>query len=216
MKAPMRTYKVLAWLLHYPQADWLPALSELEAALYDERRGNRHARERVQPLLGFLRATPLIEAQAHYVDIFDREPVHALYLYEHLFGESRARGAALVELLAHYRHCGLELDCNELPDYLPVFLEFLSLLPRREARRHLRPVAGVLRLLGRRLGQAQTPYAGVLEALNRLTPLGAAKAEPEPPRPMEQLLEREGRCAQGTEPLLTPESIARASNDPPR
>lgn len=216
MKAPLRTYKVLAWLLRYPEADWLPALPELEAALHNERRSNRHARKHVHPLLSFLREAPLIEAQAHYVGIFDREPTHALYLYEHLFGESRARGTALVELLAHYRHRGLELDCNELPDHLPVFLEFLSVLPRREARRHLRPVAGVLRLLGRRLEQAETPYAGVLEALNRLIPLGASQTAPEPPRPMDQLLERRGCSAQGAEPLLTPESIVRASSDPTR
>lgn len=212
----MKTYKVLALLLRYPEADWLPALPEMEAALTEERRSNRHAAARVRPLFEFLRKTPLIEAQTHYVDVFDREPAHALYLYEHLFGESRARGTAMVELLAHYRHHDLELDCDELPDYLPVFLEFLSLLPRRESRRHLRPVAGVLRSLGRRLEQAETPYAVVLEALNRLIPRGASDAAPEPPRPMEQLLERRGRSAEGTEPLLTPDAIARAAGDPQR
>lgn len=212
----MKTYKALALLLHYPEAGWLAALPEVEAALNEERRGNRRAGEHVRPLVEFLRDTPLIEAQAHYVEIFDRQPAHALYLYEHLFGESRARGTAMVELLSHYRHHDLELDCDELPDYLPVFLEFLSLLPRREARRHLRPVAGVLRALGRRLEQAETPYAAVFAALNRLIPRGASDAAPEPPRPMEQLIERRGRSAEGAEPLLTPDAIARASGDPPR
>jgi nitrate reductase delta subunit len=205
----MKTYKVFALLLRYPETEWLDALPELEAGLREERRRNRAAAERVEPLLAFLRATPLLDAQVHYVEIFDRRPAHALYLYEHLFGESRARGNALVELLAHYRQSGLELDCDELPDYLPVFLEFLSVLPRREARRHLGPVAGVLRSLQHRLEQARTPYASVLAGLNRLIARGAEHKTPEPPRPMDRLMEHRGRGPDGAEPLLTPKDMAR-------
>src|SRR5699024_5232487 len=128
----MKTYKVLALLLHYPEKEWLDALPEMETALHDERRANRGALNRLRPLFEFLRETPLIEAQMHYVETFDRQPKHALYLYEHLFGESRARGTALVDLLKHYREHELELDSDELPDYLPIFLEFLSLLPRKD------------------------------------------------------------------------------------
>lgn len=207
----MRTYKVAALLLRYPDADWLAELPQLEWALEEERRANHHAAESIAPLLRFLEG-PLLESQVHYVEIFDRQPKHGLYLYEHLHGESRGRGTAMVELLERYRRHGLELDCDELPDHLPVFLEFLSLLPRRQARRELRPVAKVLRLLARRLGQAQSPYAGVLEALARLAPRGAADETVEPARPMEQLLEREGRSAQGEEPLLTPEKLVPVSS----
>lgn len=202
----MKTYKVAALLLRYPEADWLSELPQLEHALGEERRVNHHAAEAVAPLLRFLEG-PLLESQVHYVETFDRQPAHGLYLYEHLHGESRARGTAMVELLARYRQHGLELDCDELPDHLPVFLEFLSLLPRRQARRELRPVAGVLRLLARRLADAKSPYAGVIEGLARLAPRGAADDAVRPSRPMEQLLEREGRSAQGDEPLLTPERL---------
>ncbi|MGH8229761.1 MAG: nitrate reductase molybdenum cofactor assembly chaperone, partial [Steroidobacteraceae bacterium] len=128
-------------------------------------------------------------------------------LFEHLHGESRARGTAMVELLERYRQHGLELDCDELPDHLPVFLEYLSLLPRRQARRELGPVAGVLRLLARRLASAQSPYAGVLEVLVRCAPRGAANEAVPPSRPMEQLIEREGLAADGREPLLTPQAL---------
>ena len=179
--------------------------------LEEERRANHHAAEVIAPLLRFLEG-PLLECQVHYVDTFDRQPKHGLYLYEHLHGESRARGTAMVELLERYRRHGLELDCDELPDHLPVFLEFLSLLPRREARRELRPVAGVLRLLAERLAQAKSPYAAVLETLTRLAPRGAANEAVQPSRPMEQLLEREGRSAQGEEPLLTPEKLVPVSS----
>jgi nitrate reductase delta subunit len=207
----MRTYKVAALLLRYPEADWLAELPQLHWALEEERRANHQAADVIAPLLGFLDG-PLLECQMHYVETFDRQPKHGLYLYEHLHGESRARGTAMVELLERYRRHGLELDCNELPDHLPVFLEFLSLLPRRQARRELRPVAGVLRLLAQRLAGADSPYASVLEALTRLAPRGAANEAVQPSRPMEQLLEREGRSAQGEEPLLTPEKLVPVSS----
>ena len=207
----MKTYKVAALLLRYPEADWLTELAELQWALEEERRANRQAAHTVAPLLKFLEG-PLIESQVHYVETFDRQPAHGLYLFEHLHGESRARGTAMVELLGRYRRYGLELDGDELPDHLPVFLEFLSLLPRRQARRELRPVAGVLRLLGRRLGEVKSPYASVFEALVRMAPRGAAEQAVQPSRPMEQLLEREGRSAQGEEPLLTPEKLVPVSH----
>lgn len=202
----MKTYKVAALLLRYPEADWLQELSQLAWALEEERRPNHRAADTMAPLFHFLEG-PLIESQMHYVETFDRTPAHGLYLFEHLHGESRERGNAMVALLERYRQHGLELDCNELPDHLPVFLEFLSILPRRQARAELRPVASVLRLLAQRLGQAQSPYASVLEALVRLAPRGAANEAVRPSRPMEQLLEREGRSAQGDDPLLTPEKL---------
>jgi len=207
----MKTYKVAALLLRYPEADWLTESSQLAWALEEERRPNHRAADTMAPLFRFLEG-PLIESQMHYVETFDRTPAHGLYLFEHLHGESRTRGTAMVELLERYRQHGLELDCNELPDHLPVFLEFLSLLPRRQARRELRPIAGVLRLLARRLADAKSPYAAVFDSLARMAPRGATEEAVQPSRPMEQLLEREGRSAQGEEPLLTPEKLVPVSS----
>ncbi|HYW04029.1 MAG TPA: nitrate reductase molybdenum cofactor assembly chaperone [Gammaproteobacteria bacterium] len=203
----MKSYRALALLLRYPQPEWLEALDEVEALLHAERHRNRRALSRVAPLIALLRRTPLLELEAAYVETFDRQPRHALYLYEHLFGESRARGTGMVELLERYRRAGLALDCDELPDYLPVFLEYLSELPAREARRELGPVAGVLRLLARRLAEAESPYAGVLSALDRLAQGRAPRRAPESPRPMERLVQRVGYTDSGREPLLTPESM---------
>jgi nitrate reductase delta subunit len=207
----VKTYKVASLLLRYPEAEWIAELPALREALDEERRFNHRAAERVAPLLERLRG-PLLEAQAHYVDTFHRPPAHGLYLFEHLHGEARARGTALVELLERYRAHGLELDCDELPDHLPVFLEFLSLLPKRQARHELRPVASALRLLARRLEEAESPYAGVFDVLTRLAPRGAANEAPQPQRAMEQLLEREGRSPDGREPLLTPEVLVPLSS----
>lgn len=207
----MKTYKAAALLLRYPEADWLAELDEVQQALEEERRFNHRAAERLAPLIAFLRG-PLVAVQTHYVETFDRQPAHGLYLFEHLHGESRARGSAMVGLLERYRRHGLELDCDELPDHLPVFLEFLSTLAPREARRELRATAGVFGLLARRLDAAGSPYAHLLEVLSRLAPRARREEAPRPSRDMERLLEREGRSPQGEEPLLTPEVLVPLSS----
>lgn len=205
----MKSYRAFAVLLRYPHRHWLAALDEVEAVLHAERWRNRLALPQIKPLLVYLRTTPLLVLEEHYVEVFDRQPRHALYLYEHLHGESRARGNAMVELLKKYRETGLELDCDELPDHLPVFLEFLSELPARAARRELGPVAGVFGLLARRLAEAKTPYAGVLTAVERLAHRGATRNEPKSPHPMEALMQDTGHAETGQEPLLTPDAVMR-------
>lgn len=199
----MKTYKVLSLLLHYPEAAWLEELPQMRHVLREERRQNRRAAERLEVLLQWL-AGPLLSLQMQYVETFDRQPGHALYLYEHLYGESRLRGTAMLDLLSRYQDRGLALQGNELPDYLPVFLEFLSTQPPRAARRELRRVGSAVRLLEERLTAASSPYAAVFMVLARLTPAGLASAVPAP-RPMEQLLAQQGRSADGREPLLIPE-----------
>jgi nitrate reductase delta subunit len=107
----------------------------------------------------------LYEAQARYVDLFDRTRSLSLQLYEHVHGESRDRGQAMVELLKLYSSRGLELTAKELPDHLPVFLEFLSMLPTDEAAALLGEAAHVLEALRERLKKRRSPYARVFDIL---------------------------------------------------
>src|SRR5579884_3049088 len=104
----MRTYKVAALLLRYPEPEWLAELPQLEWVLEEERRANHHAAQVMAPLFKSLEGS-LLESQVQYVETFDRQPKHGLYLYEHLHGESRERGTAMVALLERYRQHGLEL-----------------------------------------------------------------------------------------------------------
>lgn len=164
----MRSYKALAILLSYPQPQWLEALGEVNAVLRGETLRNRGAVRRVAPLMAHLRSASVIEAQTHYVEMFDNTPEHSLHLFEHLHGESRDRGQAMVALLGEYRSHGLQLSCRELPDHLPVYLEFLAQLPARDAARRLGEFTPVLALLAARLADAQSPYAVALQALTRL------------------------------------------------
>lgn len=167
----MSTIKILATLLHYPD-DRLQAHSDdLIAALDDEGLINGARRAAVVAFIERLRGDEILDLQAEYVETFDRGRARSLYLYEHVHGESRDRGQAMVELTQVYRAHGFEITASELPDYLPLFLEFLSSQPLEEAIGWLEDVGHVLQLLHARLVERASPYAVVLEPLVRLAGL---------------------------------------------
>ena len=111
---------------------------------------------------------PLLDKQAEWCEVFDRGRATSLLLFEHVHAESRDRGQAMVDLLAQYEKAGLVLDCRELPDHLPLYLEYLSILPEAEAREGLQNVAPILALLGGRLKQRDTPWYLMFDALLNL------------------------------------------------
>jgi nitrate reductase delta subunit len=149
------SYRALAALLSYPDP-------ELIAALPDIRRA---APAVVAKLLDELESEPLHVLQERYVALFDRSRALSLHLFEHVHGESRDRGQAMVDLARTYAARGWRVAGNELPDYLPAFLEFISLLPRDEGRDVLSETGDVLRALGERLAERGSQYALVFAAL---------------------------------------------------
>ena len=208
----MQSFKVFAVLLNYPQEDWLAALPELEEALAAEEDANGAACAALAPLCAVLRAGPLIHLQEEYVATFDRNPSHSLHLYEHIHGESRERGPALVRLMEEYNKLGLEIAEAELPDYLPLFLEFLSLLPQEQALVFLGEAVHVIAAVGRKLADNGSPYALVMRQLEALSPV-AAEALSEPPvKDMDEAMELFGSGADGLEPLLKPRPEASVVN----
>jgi nitrate reductase delta subunit len=126
--------------------------------------------ENVCALLGHLHCTPQLEAESAYIEAFDRGRSTSLYLFEHIHGESRDRGQAMVRLLMRYRMHGLDLDTKELPDYLPLFLEFLSTCRPEQARKYLSEVIDIVDQLASRLRQRGAGYAAVLEAIGSIVP----------------------------------------------
>jgi len=92
----MKTFKVISMLLMYPESDWLSALPEMHAALLDEAGFNGNATARLAPLFDLLHESELIALQENYVATFDRNPSHSLHLFEHIHGESRDRGSAMI------------------------------------------------------------------------------------------------------------------------
>jgi nitrate reductase delta subunit len=161
-------YRALARLLTYPTAELQAVAPAIADALDREARIPAPVRRALRRLARDIAEADLYEAQERYVWLFDRTRSISLNLYEHVHGESRDRGQAMVALLELYRSKGLELSANELPDHLPVFLEFLSILPPDEAASLLGEAAHVLVAIGGRLHKRGSGYRAVFGALAAL------------------------------------------------
>jgi len=157
--------KACAALLSYPDAALQDALAEIRAIVDAERRLGRREQAGRHGLITMLASDDLIDAQERYVALFDRGRTTSLNLYEHVHGDSRDRGQAMIDLMQIYERAGLELSTRELPDHLPVLLEFLATRPFDEVREMLRDCAHLLRHIGNALLERRSPYAAVLAAL---------------------------------------------------
>ncbi|WP_018077139.1 nitrate reductase molybdenum cofactor assembly chaperone [Thiobacillus denitrificans] len=200
----MKTFKIVSILLMYPESDWLSALPEMHAALVDEAGVNGNAATRLAPLFDLLNESELIALQENYVATFDRNPSHSLHLFEHIHGESRDRGSAMIDLLEEYWKYDFDASASELPDYVPLFLEFLSLLPAREALELLGDAVHVLAAIGRKLDANGSPYATAFQLLEALSPVTAQELVEPPVRDMDEAMEMFGPSADGVEPLMNP------------
>jgi nitrate reductase delta subunit len=171
----MISFRVLSALLSYPVPELGAEAAEAERILRREGLlGDRHL-EAVCDFIRNLSRTPQLELESAYIDAFDRGRSTSLYLFEHIHGESRDRGQAMVKLLMRYRMRGLELQSGELPDFLPIFLEFLSTCAPKEARKHLAEVADIVASIGRRLRERGAAHAALLEAIASLVPEDVAQ-----------------------------------------
>lgn len=165
----MKTFKALSALLSYPSEDLTAAIPAIDALLHEEGLLGPRRMQDLAPLLHELAQNDLYELQERYVLLFDRSRTLSLNLFEHVHGESRDRGGAMVDLLETYRAGGFDLVGSELPDHLPVLLEYLSTLPLDQARAMLADAGHILTALEERLIRRDTPYAAVLTALVGLT-----------------------------------------------
>lgn len=162
MKLTLRT---LSALLGYPSAELLAHIPELRLTLGEEGVLAPSVLAAVAPLLGRLERSDLLEAQSEYTDLFDRSRALSLHLFEHVHGEGRDRGQAMIDLAHQYAELGLMLDTEELPDFLPVFVEAASCLPPEEAQEMLAQPVHVFAALEERLRERGSDYAGVMAAL---------------------------------------------------
>ena len=191
----MISFKALGALLDYPTAELQAAADEIEQALAEERAIPAAELEEVRALIERLRRSDIMDLQEYWIGLFDRSKRLALHLYEHSYGESRDRGQAMVNLALTYRMNGFELSAAEMPDYLPLFLEFLSVIPEVHARRYLTQAIEIVEALRIRLEDRDSTYAALLTALVSLASRQADDAEveailasePQDPQDLEQL-----------------------------
>jgi nitrate reductase delta subunit len=166
MKMTLRT---LAVLLGYPSAELQAHAKELREALCSEGMLAAADRVRLEPLLRSLETDDLLDLQAAYSELFDRSRSLSLHLFEHVHGDNRERGQAMIDLGQQYLANGFFLEANELPDFVPVFLEYASCLPPPEARETLSQPAHVFAALAERLDKRQSRYAAIFHCLVSLT-----------------------------------------------
>jgi len=165
----MKTFKVLGLLLSYPKPEWLSHLDECEQLLVAEAFLPKKHLQRVLAFSAELKTTDIFDAQEEYVTTFDRGRSHSLHLFEHIHGESRDRGQAMVNLANAYEEKGFFIDQAELPDYLPLFLEYLSLCPADEAVSLLGEPIDIMATIAARLGKRKSAYAVLFDALLALS-----------------------------------------------
>lgn len=167
-----RTYKALSLMLSYPTEELQQAMPAIGAILAADPRFAANTRAALQRLAEDIGQGDLFDMQERYVILFDRSRTLSLNLFEHVHGESRDRGGAMVSLIETYRAAGFEPATTELPDHLPVLLEFLSTRPAAEAREILADAAHILDALRTRLERRESGYSAAFAALAHLA--GAA------------------------------------------
>ena len=168
MKRITLTLRVLAHLLSYPGPDLRQHLGELRLALHDERALSAGRLAELDALIDRLGGARGFQIEEAYVETFDRGRGTALHLFEHVHGDSRDRGPAMVDLVKTYEQAGLFMAPDELPDHLTVVLEYASTQPPAQAREFLREIAHILQTIFSALLKRQSPYASVLAAVLEL------------------------------------------------
>ena len=183
------TFKALSALLSYPTVEIQQAASDIRGALHAEEIVPFANGCDLDRLIEEIATGDLLDLQERYVLLFDRTRSLSLHLFEHVHGESRDRGQAMIDLKSLYERNGLAISATELPDFLPLFLEFLSTCPIEEARNLLGQTAHILTALGERLRKRGSSYDAALAALVTLagakgavgeTDLLAAKPDTDP------------------------------------
>ncbi|USG62521.1 nitrate reductase molybdenum cofactor assembly chaperone [Sneathiella marina] len=165
----MKTFKILGLLLTYPTPELQENMGELTRVLQQEKMVPGKLEKAVVRFMDRLGSRNLLKAQEEYVSLFDRGRGHSLYLFEHIHGESRDRGQAMVDLIDHYKEKGLAVNARELPDFLPLFLEYLSICPAEEAQENLGEVVHIVAAIGAKLKKRGSAYSSVFLALAKLT-----------------------------------------------
>ena len=158
----MILYNVLARLLDYPVSGLQEHMTEIREAVANESEISAEERQAIGAFLDHVEQTALLELEQEYVQTFDMIPEHSLHLTHHLFGDDRGRGPALVDLGEHYKGMGLEAREGELPDYLPLILEYVSTLDEVAARIFLADAAKVLTEVAANLEKTDSRYAPLL------------------------------------------------------
>lgn len=172
----MKLFKLLSLLLDYPDDDNLVGLQQavdnagrtidLIGAIDSEGIFSKDEHAAIGEFVDGLLALEATDAKSRYVQTFDMVPEHSLHLTHHIFGEEKTRGPALIDLSEYLKSYGFKHDEAELPDFLPLILEFVSHLDESEAAVFLGDTGKVLKVLAGNLDKAGSPYAKLIHIID--------------------------------------------------
>jgi nitrate reductase delta subunit len=212
--------RVLARLLSYPDAALRKHVPEMRDAVHADKTVPPARLLELDALMNILERGDALENEAEYVQIFDRGRSTSLHLFEHVHGDSRERGPAMIDLAQTYEKAGLFLAPGEMPDYLPVVLEFVSTQPPKEARAFLGEMAHIFNAIFNALQQRQSAYAAVLGALLELSGESAHAVKVALDEPMDSAWEEpvvfDGCSSKGQSKPGQPQPIHFVKNDAAR
>ncbi|WP_144392741.1 nitrate reductase molybdenum cofactor assembly chaperone [Pleionea sediminis] len=161
----MKALRVISLLLDYPTEQAYKNLDEIVAIIDSDTNLDQSGKNQLNQFVAHFRPQSLLDWQAYYEGLFDRGRALSLLLFEHVHGESRDRGQAMIDLQHNYKEAGLEIGVKELPDYIPLFLEFLSTQGEENAQHWLQDVAHILAVLAVRLEKRDSLYSYLFKAL---------------------------------------------------
>jgi len=172
----MMIYTLLSRLLDYPDQALLDNLKPIRKMVFQKIELPVEERDAILKFIKWMEKFDLIGLQQEYVQTFDMKPEHSLHLTHHLFGDDRGRGPALIDLGEHYKSDGLDVKGGELPDYLPLILEYVATLDSLAARMFLSDAAKVLTVIAANLEASESPYAPLLTIVDKHGRLGQTAA----------------------------------------
>jgi nitrate reductase molybdenum cofactor assembly chaperone NarJ/NarW len=165
----MNSLRLTGLLLDYPSEELWQHQPELLEAVAESPELTQEQRLDLALYITAFCKQDLLDAQSAYTGLFDRGRATSLLLFEHVHSESRHHGQAMVDLMGQYREAGLEIDSRELPDYLPLYLEYLTTRDENQAREGLRDIAPILALLSARMQERDSHYAELFDLLLALS-----------------------------------------------
>ena len=168
MQTNCKSFKALGIMLCYPEKDWCSNVGRLIDTIHAEKIIASDDALLLQNFANMFASADIMDLQEQYVELFDRSKSLSLHLFEHVHGDSRDRGQAMVDLTNTYQVNGFDILPGELPDFLPLFLEFLSLVPRQKAIEMLSEASHIYAAIAARLQQRESVYSSIFEILARL------------------------------------------------
>ncbi|PJE79355.1 Nitrate reductase molybdenum cofactor assembly chaperone NarJ [invertebrate metagenome] len=168
----MECLALISFFMDYPDRSLWSDKNELLTSIASLSTLSDSQKNRLYDFYQALTEKSLLDRQADYTDLFDRGKSLSLLIFEHVHGESRERGQAMVNLIEQYKRSGLAIKEKELPDYLPVYLEYLSAQDKQCAKNGLKDISSILIILGARLHARESVYVILFEILLEISDTG--------------------------------------------